>query len=130
MKKILRILICVICLSMLVGCGMEKLSDKYNEDELRSASENIIKLLNEGKYDEIVASGGITLQKDGAEEQIKKGHESVTKKIGDFQGVENISYQEKNGYAVVVPIVKYENRKIQYIFSYDEELKLVELFMK
>ena len=121
MKKLMKVLLCIACLSILVGCGMEKLSDKYNEDELRQASEAIIKQLSSGKYNEIIANGGSTLQGEGTEDTLKKGHESVSEKSGNFKGIDNMIFQEKNGYACVVTIAKYEKKKIQYIFSFDEE---------
>ncbi|MGL5351988.1 MAG: DUF3887 domain-containing protein [Clostridium sp.] len=130
MKKIASIVIMILCGVMLIGCGREKLSDKYSEDTLTTATENIITLLNEGKYEEIVKKGGSTFEAAGVEDKIKSAHESMIKNAGDFESNTKMVFQEKSGYAVVVTKSKYEKKNIQYTFTFGEDLKIYQLFMK
>ena len=46
MKKLIKVMSLVLCLSLLISCGTEKLSDKYNEEEIKGVSEQIINNLN------------------------------------------------------------------------------------
>lgn len=130
MKKALKIGLMVLCGIMLISCGMEKLSDKYNEETLTKATENIIAILNEGNYEEVVANGGSTMEKEGSADRLKSVHESIIKNAGDFESNTDMIFQEKNDYAVVITKAKYENKTIQYTFTFGEDLKVYELFMK
>lgn len=130
MKRGIRILSIMLCGIILTGCGMEKLSDKYNEDEVRSATEDIITLLNEGKYDEIVKNGAEGLDGDGVTYDLKTSHESIIKDSGAFDTNKKMVFQEKSGYAVVVTLAKYEKKTIKYTFTFDENVKIIQLFMK
>ena len=50
MNRILNGIIVILFSSMLVGCGAENLSEKYNKDELEKLSKEIVTLINEKEY--------------------------------------------------------------------------------
>ena len=54
MKKIFKILSMMVCIFMMVGCSAGKLSDKYNEEDLKVEAEKVIKNLNDKNYDTIL----------------------------------------------------------------------------
>lgn len=130
MKNITSILLTLICGLFLIGCGPKILSENYNEDVLREASKVIIDQLNNEEYNEIVDNAGETIKNDESAEVIENAYDSIKKSAGEFDSIDKISFQEKNGYAVVVSIAKFEKRDVQFIFSFDKEIKLVEIFMK
>lgn len=130
MKNLFNIFLIMICGVVLIGCGAKALSEDYNEDELKKSSEAIIEQLRSGEYKKIVDNAGPTIKIDDSENLIKNGYESIKKTAGEFVFVSEMSFQEKNGYAVVVTIATFENRNVQFIFSFDKELKLAEIFMK
>jgi len=52
MKKILSILLTLsLVLVLFAGCSSPKLSEKFDENNVKTTSENAIKLLNEGEYE-------------------------------------------------------------------------------
>lgn len=130
MKNFISILLTLICGLFLIGCGPKTLSANYNEDVLREASEIIIDQLNNEEYNEIVDNAGETIKNDESAEVIKKAYDSIKESAGEFEAIDKMSFQEKNGYAVVVSIANFEKRNVQFIFSFDKEVKLVEIFMK
>ena len=130
MKNLISILLTLICGLFLIGCGPKALSENYNEDVLREASKVIIDQLNNEEYNEMVDNAGETIKNDESTEVIKNAYDSIKKSAGEFESIDKISFQEKNGYAVVVSIAKFEKRNVQFIFSFDKEIKLVEIFMK
>lgn len=130
MKNIISILLTLICGLFLIGCGPKTLSENYNEDVLREVSQVIIDQLNNEEYNEIVDNAGETIKNDESAEVIENAYDSIKKSAGGFDSIDKMSFQEKNGYAVVVSIAKFEKRDVQFIFSFDKEIKLVEIFMK
>lgn len=130
MKKIMKIILMVLCGAMLVGCGVSKLSDKYSEDTLKKEVEIIIENFNEGQYEEIILKGDEVLQSKLTADALKQAWESVSPKLGSYEEISKIAFQEKDGVAVVVAIAKYENSKVQFTMSFNEDMKLVGIFMK
>ena len=72
MKKIGKFLMMMLCLSLLTGCGAASLSDKYDEEKLKSSVEEIIIDFNEGKYEDIVSMGSDELKKALTAEKLKE----------------------------------------------------------
>ena len=54
MKKFIKVLSIMLCLFMFVSCSAGKLSDAYNEDEVKAAAEEVINELNDKNYDGIL----------------------------------------------------------------------------
>ncbi|MDQ0150913.1 DUF3887 domain-containing protein [Eubacterium multiforme] len=130
MKKFVSILAIIFCVSLFVGCGASKLSSNYSEDKLKSASEEVITNLNNGKYKDVINTGSDELRKQLPEAKLKEAFEGVKNKVGKYESIEKMSFQEKDGVAVVIAIAKYENGKVQFTLSYDKDMKLVGIYMK
>lgn len=119
----------VICVGILVGCGATKLSDKYNEETLRTSTEAVIKNMDSGNFQAIEEVMSDKLKEAVPTDKLKAVWESLPK-TGKYEKISKIVFQEKDGYAVVVAIAKFENSNVQYTLSYDKDMKLVGIYIK
>jgi len=129
MKRLSKILLVVLCIMMLGGCGAAKLSDAYSEEKLKSASEEIINNLNNEKYDEVVGKLKEDLRKQVPADKIKEAWSNLGDK-GKYDSISKIAFQEQKGNAIVVAIAKYEKRKVQFTLSFNKDMELVGIYMK
>lgn len=129
MKKIFSLIAIVICVGILVGCGATKLSDKYSEETLKSSTETVIKNMDSGNFKEIENMMADKLKEAVPTDKLKAVWESLPK-TGKYEKISKIVFQEKDGYAVVVAIAKFENSNVQYTLSYDTDMKLVGIYLK
>ena len=130
MKKYIKVILIVLCFTVLTGCGIGKLSDKYSEDTLKKEVEGIIDNFNNGQYEDIIAKGDEVLQSKLRSDQLKDVWEGISPKLGSYEEISKIAFQEKDGIAVVVAIARYENSKVQFTMSFNEDMKLVGIYIK
>ena len=130
MKKIMSVMIVVLCFTMLVGCGAGKLSDNFNEETLKSEAEAIIDNFNNNQYEEIINKGDENLKSQLTADQLKEVWEQVAPKLGDYDGISKIAFKEKDGTVAVVALAKYENSKAQFTMSFNEDMQLIGIFLK
>lgn len=129
MKNLSKILLMFLCLVSLVGCGAPKLSANYSEEKLKAAAEEIISKFNEEKYDDVAAKLKADLRKDLPASKLKEVWSNY-KNIGKYDSLSKIAFQEKNDYAVVVAIAKYEKRKVQFTLSFNKDMEMVGIYIK
>lgn len=130
MKKLLSVFMVLFCGIIIVGCGNQKLSSNYSEEKLKAAAEETINNLNNNKYDEIVNGSRASLKAQLPKDKIKEAWEPLQEHLGKYKEISKISFQEKDGIAIVVAIVQYEEGKVQFTLSYDEDMKLAAIYMK
>ncbi|MDY3208127.1 DUF3887 domain-containing protein [Clostridium baratii] len=130
MKKLLSVFMVLFCGIIMVGCGTQKLSSNYSEEKLKAAAEETINNLNNNKYDEIVNGSRASLKAQLPKDKIKEAWEPLQEHLGKYKEISKISVQEKDGLAVVVAIAQYEEGKVQFTLSYDEDMKLAAIYMK
>lgn len=130
MKKIMSSLILVLCGVLFIGCGAQKLSSDYNEDDLKAASEEIVNYLLEGKYEDIVDMGSDELKKVLTNDQIEDAYVNLSSELGDYKEIKKIIFQETEGGVAVVIIVKYENGKAQFTLGFNKDMNLTAIYMK
>ncbi|MFY9283221.1 MAG: DUF3887 domain-containing protein [Miniphocaeibacter sp.] len=111
---------------------------KFKEDEVKSKAQNIIELVNNRDYEKIYNDNISDLIKTTVTyEEYYKSMEEISKildKLGKLKEYEkyDIIEQEENGntYATIQYVVKYENEKAVYTLGFDEEYKLINIFIK
>lgn len=130
MKRFIKYLAFIICIFSLVGCGAAKLSDTYSEDKLKAASEEVIKNLNEENYSAIINGFGDELKSKLTEDKLREPWKAMKDKLGKYDSISKIAFQEKDGIATVVAICKYENGKAQFTLSFNKDMKMVGIYMK
>ena len=131
-------LLWVICLigTSAAGCG-NKLSDKFDEEEVKEAAETMINQVNSGELKDVYENTFAPVMRQGIEyEQLQENLDYVFDKLGEFESYEKISVvggQDKDTetpYAVVVLLAKYEEGKAQYTVTFDTGMKCIGFYVK
>ena len=130
MKKIIGMVMMVLCIGMLAGCGAGNLSELYSEEVLKSEAEAIIDDFNNRNYEDIILRGDTILQEQLTAEQLQSVWEQVEPQLGAYEGISKIAFKEKDGNVSVVTIAKYENSKLQFTTSFNENMQLIGIFLK
>lgn len=130
MKNIYKVLVVMILGTMLVSCGVKKLSDNFSEEKLRESIEDIVDGLNNQKYKEVVESGVEELKGDENVKVLKEAWEKATENVGKYEKIEKMIFQEKDEHAIVVSVLKFEKGKVQLTTTFNKESKLAGIFMK
>ena len=130
MKKFFRILSMMVCIFMMAGCSAGKLSDKYNEEDLKVEAEKVIKNLNDKNYDAILEGSSDELKNALPDNKLKETWEGFSENIGDYDSILKMTFAEKNGYGVAIVNVKYTNKKVTFTLSFNSEMKLSGIYMK
>ena len=120
----------MVCIFMMVGCSAGKLSDKYNEEDLKVEAEKVIKNLNDKNYDTILEGSSDELKNALPDNKLKETWEGFSENIGDYDSILKMTFAEKNGYGVAIVNVKYKNKKITFTLSFNSEMKLSGIYMK
>ena len=128
----------VLTAALLYGCGScQKLSEKFDAEEVKKAAEEVIRLVNEGGFDTLAeeqwnAIMQTSLDADTMAAQIGP----VVEELGEFQAfdkeavVGETDKDTEQEFAVAVIRVQYEKRKAQYTISFDEDMKVGGFYIK
>ena len=134
-SKITIILTAVICLSLLAGCISTKLSADFNEDEVKSAAENVIALVNSQDTEGLREICTVQMRDALTDDVITEIYEAIGEG-GDFEQVSDMSVagttNQSSGeeFAVVIVKAKYEVRSFTYTISFTKQMKLAGLYYK
>ena len=85
MKKLIKVMSLVLCLSLLIRCGTEKLSDKYNEEEIKGVSEQIINNLNHNNYEAVYDMSTDALKETISEGTLESIWTGISEQVGAFK---------------------------------------------
>lgn len=130
MKKLRLFLMVALGYVMLVGCSSKKLSDDFNEEELKTTTENVIQMLCNEEYDQIKEISGQKLIDAGITEKIKEVWEPMAKDLGKFDSYDKEAVVGNGEEATVVIISKFENGRAQFTISYNKDMKLTGFYIK
>ncbi len=137
MKKLVSIILALtLFLALFVGCSGPSLSDKFDEAKVKSAAEDAINLLNNKEFEKFCTE----LPSDDLKSAItvdvmKNAIAQVMPDAGKFvefssESVVGQKDKEGNECAVAVIVAKYENQKVTYTISYNEQMKLIGFYLK
>ena len=132
------ILLAVLLAGVLTACaGSRKLSDKFDEAEVKAAAEEVIEILNEGDVDTLVDEKWNTVMKSMVGKDVLTGEIlPIVEELGAFEAFDkeavtgNTDQDTDQEYAVAVIMVQYEKRKAQFTISFDEDMKVGGFFIK
>ena len=136
MKKIRFTAILLLSALMLCACKSGgSLADVFSEDEVRTKAEEAIELFNAKEYQSLIEMGNDEFQAAVTVEQFETAGTTAMDKLGEFKSVDNFAIagqkdNEKNDYAAVVAVGEYEQGKMQFTMAFDDEMKLVQFFIK
>ncbi len=123
---------------MFTGCaGGQKLSDKFDEAEVREEAKEVIGILNEGDVDTLVDDRWNAMLKSAFDkDQVRSQVMPVIEELGAFEGYDKEAVtgskdpDTEQEYADAVIKVKYEKRKAQFTISFDEDMKVGGFYIK
>ena len=132
------ILLAVLLAGVLTSwAGSRKLSDKFDEEEVKAAAEEVIEILNEGDVDTLVDEKWNTVMKSMVGKDVLTGEIlPIVEELGAFEAFDkeavtgNTDQDTDQEYAVAVIKVQYEKRKAQFTISFDEDMKVGGFFIK
>lgn len=128
----------IMLLAGLVGCqgANTELSDKFDEETVKSEAMKSIEYFNARDYQAILDMGAQELKDAITYEEMQKQCDPYLDKRGEFKEIEKTvvlgSKNKETGaeYGGVVMIGVYEDGKIQFTIGFDEDMKLVQFVIK
>ncbi len=130
MKKIKILLMVLLVGVILGGCSSSKLSDAYNEDELKKDAQRIVSMICNEEYDKVIDQMSDNIKGKISAEQLKEVWQPIKEKVGSFKSIEKEGVIGKDGLATVVEVAEFENGKAQFTITYNEDMKLEGLYIK
>ncbi len=130
MKKIKILLMVLLVGVILGGCSSSKLSDAYNEDELKKDAQGIVSMICNEEYDKVIDQMSDNIKGKISAEQLKEVWQPIKEKVGSFKSIEKEGVIGKDGLATVVEVAEFENGKAQFTITYNEDMKLEGLYIK
>lgn len=135
-KLISALLVFAALAALLTGCASNKLSDDYDEEEVKTKAEEVVALANARDYAAIVALIPEDLQAMLSAEDLETAWDEKLTACGEFSkfSKEVILGQtiKETGeeLAVAVLVADYENDKAQFTLSFNKDMALVGCYMK
>lgn len=122
----------------LTGCQSKdtELSDKFDEETVKSEAMKAIELFNERDYEGIREMGTEEFKEILSVEGYQEQCDPFLDKRGEFKEIEKTvvmgSKDKKSGadYAGIVMVGAYEDGKIQFSIGFDEDMKLIQFLIK
>lgn len=136
MKKLVSVIAGIMVIgTMLGGCGSAKLADIYDSETVESTAKQAVDALNEEDYDSVTAMVRSDLQESLSAEVLSDALAKSCPDKGAFNEYKDaavVGQKNKAGddIAVAVVIAAYENQKVQYTISFDENMEIVGFYMK
>lgn len=136
-KKGFSILLVLLTLAaVLTGCASNKLSDDYDEDEVKAKAEEVVNLVNARDYEAVIELIPEELRAELTVEGLKTAWDERLTECGEFSkfSKEVILGQTMKDtgeeLAVAVIVADYENDKAQFTLSFNKDMALVGCYMK
>lgn len=138
-KKRNRMMLCMLLLAgLLFGCaGSRRLSDKFDEAEVKEAAEKVIETLNSKEVETLVDEHWNAVMKNAVDaEMLKEQILPIVEELGEFEGFDKEAVtgsqdpDTEQEFAVAVIKANYEKRKAQFTISFDEDMKVAGFFIK
>lgn len=138
MKSFFVVIGVALLIGSISGCAKsQKLSEDYDENEVKKAAEEVIGLVNAGEYEKLAEEKWSAQLKSAlpAETMVSEV-QPVIEELGAFKsyGEEAVAGSEdkdtEQEFAVAVVKAQYEERKAQYTISFDKNMKVAGFFIK
>lgn len=124
-----------ICLVMFTGCGGQSLSDDFDEEEVKTATENVIDLINNRDSEGLRDISTVAMREALTDDIMDQIFEAISEG-GTFVEIEGMSVggttdkASEEEFAVVVAKAKYEIKTFTYTISFTKQMKLAGLYYK
>ncbi|MEG0804248.1 MAG: DUF3887 domain-containing protein [Pygmaiobacter sp.] len=129
-KTSLLFFITLLCAALFFGCGDKPLPEGFDEATVRTAAQEVVTQLSAKDYDAIITrmdqSTAATIGKD----KIEKAWTPYAEARGAFQSFKKEKFYGENGYGVASVVALYEQGKVTFTLSFNQEMQLVGLILK
>lgn len=127
----------VTAMFLLTACsGGSKLSEKFDEETVKAEAMKVVEYFNERDYASILAMGSEEFKAALPEDTFAQAADPYLDKCGTFMEITkttvlgNTNKETGDEYGGVVMVGKYEDGKIQFVISFDEEMKMVQFVIR
>jgi len=127
MKKMLLMVVGVVIVLTLVACGNKV--DEATSEKYIAKAEEVVSLLNEGKYGDVHAMFDEQMKTSLPEEQMAQ-LTPIIEQSGDFEEIDKSSIEEEQDYYVVVLVAKYSQENRVYTISFNKKDEVAGLYIK
>lgn len=133
--KLIPTICLILCFTLLTGCAGGKLSDDFNEEEVKQAAGDVIEILNNKDTKSLLEISTVQVKEAFTDEVLEQIYEAIDEG-GDFKEVKAISVAStadkstKEEFAVAVVKAEYEIKTFTYTISFTKQMKLAGLFYK
>ncbi len=130
MKQALSV--CVLCLCALLAltaCGAS-VPEGMSEDQVQEAAEATVQQLEDEDYTALMDSMTQKMQQAVTQEEWEATWAPVHSQLGAMEKIGSHNLAAKDGMAVDVVKVTYENGSLTFTLSYDPDYQLAGLYMK
>lgn len=138
MKKMAFVMMAAVVLLVagLTGCTSVKLPEGFDEDAVKERAQEVIDCINTGDLEKLAGMPML----EGMEASLSpESMEAILAQYvggrGEFvkyQAVTAVGTTDKDGteYAVVVTVAEYENQKVTYTITFNQEMEIAGFFLK
>lgn len=136
MKKIITGIAILVLTFAITGCTTSTLSEAYVEEEVIAQAQQVVEYLNGGDYKAVADMVREDLKEDLSADILENALGEKLDAAGAFQEyTQTVTAGQKDKstgeeYAIVVAACQYENTKLTFTISMNEEMQLVGLYMK
>ncbi len=122
--------------TILTGCTSTKLSEDFVEDDVKTAAEEIVTLMNDNDFEAIYNKEGSVLQGALTADGLQDAVDQLMSDAGAFEKYDSEVVMgskdktTKEDYAVAVLVAVYEEKKITYTISFNKDMELIGFYMK
>lgn len=131
MGKRKSIIFTIMSISMslfMFGCSAAE-PVSFDEEKLTNLGKQYAQEMANGDFASISSNFSEDVKKKLNEDTLKSTWDGVVKDIGKYDGVNDVSYSEKNNMATVVTILKYELNGLKVSVTFDSNENVAGLFM-
>ena len=135
MKKIILMAALLMLTALLCACKSgNNLAEAFDEDAVEKTATQAIDLFNAKDFQAIIDMGSDEFKAQLTVEQFASV-ETQLNTLGAFDSVEKLVIagqqdEAKKDYAVVVAVGKYANGSLQFSMAFDDQMKLIQFFIK
>lgn len=121
---------------LFTGCGSMKLSDDFDEEQVRAKAEEVVAYMSDEDVDSVTAMFSGEMLAAVPPELLKQNIDSYCGNRGAFVKIKSLSIigQKLQGSdvdaAVAVAVTEYENQTITYQIIFDTDMQIITFYMK
>lgn len=122
MKKIIKMMMVVLTLGVLVGCGAK--TANIDEEAVGKKADEVIVLYKEGNFEKLHEMGSQKLKDAISVDGLKEAEQNIEKELGKFKEVKERKFAEKDGVSLCVTLAEFEKGQGQIQTAFNKDLEL------